>query len=223
MQINKVIEALSKKYQHNEWANTYIIKCQNEDIFETFSSEILKSLETTKENEDLILLSPKTYSIEQMKFIQSTLKFKPTSLKRKIFFLDTAQKMSEVFANKLLKVLEEPPVPCSFFLFQKSDKKLIDTICSRAISIRIDNTSHNEQVEMSKLCQDGFFSFDSKLKKDQKLEKALVNQIKYLASNSSQTSLLSKYSQRLNSDQLYYNSAQYRHFLLYRLCRSFIH
>jgi DNA polymerase III subunit delta' len=60
---------------------------------------------------------------------------KPMSARKRVFIIDHADEMNRHAANALLKVLEEPPLYCHFFLITAAPDMLPDTVLSRCQSL----------------------------------------------------------------------------------------
>ena len=63
--------------------------------------------------------------------------FRPPSEARRSFFIFTSSSFMKEAANSLLKVLEEPPPNCTFFLLTENPGDLLPTIRSRAMLFRL--------------------------------------------------------------------------------------
>ncbi len=62
----------------------------------------------------------------------------------KVMFIWMAEQMNPTFANKILKILEEPPAKTLFFLFSESADKLLITIRSRTQLVRVPKIDTDE-------------------------------------------------------------------------------
>ena len=79
---------------------------------------------------------------------------------RRIVIVDSADDMNEQAANALLKMLEEPPCRTTFFLISHKPAKLLPTIRSRCLNLRLE-TLEAEDVSLA-LAQAGLDIGDSK-------------------------------------------------------------
>jgi len=77
--------------------------------------------------------------------------------KYKLVFVQTAEAISDTILNKWLKVLEEPEQSVVTFFLVGNEEKLLDTIESRAITLRL--KSQNPPLETGVSCQGGFPQF----------------------------------------------------------------
>jgi hypothetical protein len=87
---------------------------------------------------DVMILSPQaksaSYTQEQYKELLNHLQQDPFSLPIKIFLVEKAHLLPEFFLNKLLKTLEDPPLPLVFFFLNPLDAPLLGTFKSRCLS-----------------------------------------------------------------------------------------
>ncbi|MCS6988052.1 MAG: DNA polymerase III subunit delta' [Chloroherpetonaceae bacterium] len=67
--------------------------------------------------------------------------FKPSGNKKRVFVLSQAERMNAEAANKLLKLLEEPPPYVLFILISSRPEQLLPTIVSRCQPIRFSSLS----------------------------------------------------------------------------------
>lgn len=74
---------------------------------------------------------------------------------KKIFVIDNAHLLTKEAQNALLKVLEEPPKYVMFFLLCESINFLLQTILSRAVTVKLDAQS-KENLKKITSCSDDF-------------------------------------------------------------------
>ncbi|MFH1643845.1 MAG: hypothetical protein ABIA74_01595 [bacterium] len=126
-----------------------------------------------RQHESLIWIDPeKDYVIDDIEIIFEKIKFSLDENQNFFFVLQNAENLTPATANRLLKVLEEPPTGFNFILLTKNENNILPTIKSRCL---ISNFSHIEQenietdpilsffIDEKKLSD--HFSFDSELKK----------------------------------------------------------
>jgi DNA polymerase-3 subunit delta' len=70
--------------------------------------------------------------------------FKPSGEKKRVFIISQAERMNRESANKLLKLLEEPPRYVLFILVSSRAEQLLPTIVSRCQPIRFSALSHEQ-------------------------------------------------------------------------------
>ncbi len=73
--------------------------------------------------------------------------FKPSGEKKRVFIISQAERMNRESANKLLKLLEEPPRYVLFILVSSRAEQLLPTIVSRCQPIRFSALSHEQICE----------------------------------------------------------------------------
>jgi hypothetical protein len=128
-----VHQFIKRYYQDVEHQNHPVDRMENHPdiIFMGSSSENNNTDYTVEEYEDFVRFFDYTA-------IQS---------KRKFAIISEAKKINTHVANRLLKLLEEPYSKVTIFLLNPHKQKLLDTIHSRAIHLRIPNTEKQKQTE----------------------------------------------------------------------------
>ena len=86
---------------------------------------------------DVQVIEPEgvTLKIEQVRALEADAALGPYEARRKVFILDSAEKMTEQAANALLKTLEEPPGRTVFVLLTSTPSALPPTIVSRCQTV----------------------------------------------------------------------------------------
>jgi len=74
--------------------------------------------------------------IEQIRQLQAQANLKAFEARKKVFIIDSAERMTEETANAFLKILEEPPQDTIFILISAQPNFLLPTIVSRCQKIR---------------------------------------------------------------------------------------
>lgn len=92
---------------------------------------VLGNLSSTEDPED------KFFSVEESEGLSRFFEFRPVQSKRKFAVITEAHRINTIVANKWLKLLEEPQGECTIFLLNPRRQKLLDTIHSRAIHLRL--------------------------------------------------------------------------------------
>jgi DNA polymerase-3 subunit delta' len=87
---------------------------------------------------DIIVLEPdgQFIKIQAIRNLQVRMKFKPWEGKRRVCIIDNAERMNDVAANALLKILEEPPAANIMILISAFPAQLPATILSRCQQVR---------------------------------------------------------------------------------------
>lgn len=81
---------------------------------------------------------------EQVVQLQQKASFMPREGSKKVFVISQAEKLNPAAANKLLKLLEEPPAHVLFILSTSRPDSLLPTIRSRCQEIRFQRVAQNE-------------------------------------------------------------------------------
>jgi DNA polymerase-3 subunit delta' len=82
--------------------------------------------------------------VEEAKDIVKRLRYKPYEGTYQVMIIWMAEKMNTPAANKLLKIIEEPPDNTLFILIAENEEYLIDTIRSRCQITRLDPLNEEE-------------------------------------------------------------------------------
>ena len=119
----------------------------------------------------MILINPITdYKLENIKIIFEKIKFTLDHDQKFFFVLKKTENLTIACANKLLKILEEPPTGYNFILLTKNENKVLPTIKSRCLISHISSkTSYDEQDNLLL----SFFLDKNKLKDPFSFEKEL--------------------------------------------------
>ncbi len=155
-----LVKIFSTKYEREELAHFYILDGANEQeqFFKLFShtlltsilkkqfkdyneSRIEKIIELGHADIEIIKTEEKNYGTnsDEVERINKFFHYQAESLNYKILMIHDAHKLSVILANKLLKVLEEPPAKMVIFLLNPHGTSILNTIRSRAINLRVKN------------------------------------------------------------------------------------
>ena len=75
-------------------------------------------------------------SVDTVRAASADMYMKPYLADRRIFIIPDAEKMNAQAQNALLKIFEEPPSYCVIILITQNDNMLLQTIRSRAVTVR---------------------------------------------------------------------------------------
>ena len=78
--------------------------------------------------------------------LQADAFLRPNEGAKKIYLIPRAQDMNENAQNALLKLIEEPPSYAVFFLLTDNAEKLLPTVRSRAVELRMEPVPRNEAL-----------------------------------------------------------------------------
>ena len=79
----------------------------------------------------------KTVTVEQIREARADVFIKPNEGRRKVYLIPRAMDMNAAAQNALLKVIEEPPDYGAFLLLTDSAERLLPTIRSRSVTLRL--------------------------------------------------------------------------------------
>ncbi|HXH29699.1 MAG TPA: hypothetical protein VNJ01_02690 [Bacteriovoracaceae bacterium] len=88
----------------------------------------------TQDDQDV---ETKAFSVLEAEQFARFFEFRPVQSKRKFAVITQAHRLPAVVANKWLKLLEEPTGEATIFLLNPRRQKLLDTLHSRAIHLRL--------------------------------------------------------------------------------------
>lgn len=83
----------------------------------------------------------KTVSVDLIRQLQADAFVHPNEGKKKIYLIPRAQDMTENAQNALLKLIEEPPSYAVFFLLTTNAGKMLSTVRSRSVELRMEPVS----------------------------------------------------------------------------------
>lgn len=92
----------------------------------------------------------KTISVELIRQMQEDAFVHPNEGKRKIYVLPRAQDMTENAQNALLKLVEEPPSYAVFLLLTTNADKLLPTVRSRSVQLRMEPVGFDRSLDWLK-------------------------------------------------------------------------
>ena len=157
-----VLETLLKKAADQKLAHFYIVESssqgETQEILMDFVHAFIKSyyqqvehqkasVEHLMDHPDVYVLGidesrkeTTSYTVLEAEALARFLEFRAVQSKRKFIVIAEAHRMSSVISNKWLKLLEEPQGQSTIFLLNAKRMKLLDTIHSRAIHLRLPST-----------------------------------------------------------------------------------
>ena len=158
-------EILLKKAAAGELAHFYLLEAslpEDEsaqflmDFSHSFIRKYFQQIEkqthpvhTLMDHPDVLVITgieeKKDYTIEDAKVMEKFFSWNAVQSQRKFVVIPEAHRITQTLANKWLKLLEEPPVPATIFLLNPRRIKLLPTIQSRSLSLRLPVTraQHN--------------------------------------------------------------------------------
>lgn len=223
--MDKVQKIVQTKFNENSLGHFYLLNpsCIDKEmllenwIFEVFNSSSNRDLNNHPDFLHIKLEQGKQYKWQDLTQIFNFLKFRSIEWNQKVIVISNADKISDIVSNKLLKVLEEPPTPCTFFLLNPTKKKLLQTIESRAIELRVKlyKNEIDENVDIKQIKSLHLQDFIVKLKSSPEIEDVLIEIIQSTYTDYNAQIKLQEYLKIRQTDQTFFNSANYRYFKLY--------
>lgn len=175
-QLNRIKDILVQKNTESKLGHFYLVSPSHNDtenLCYNWSKELVIALSGSSKSienlTDVMLIdksqtTEKQYKIDDIESINSFLNYKAIELGRKYLIINEAHKLTHIHANKLLKTLEEPPIALTILLINNRRTKLLDTIESRAIKLRLPikpaastnylNKVLSDNMSYSQFCQD---------------------------------------------------------------------
>ena len=136
--INKILENINLEQENSPflfiWENLELI---NEEV-KSYSLELLKTLEIPSVNIFTLNDNWENIKLNEIKsFIEKS--NSKTPYKIQIFLIENFSRMTLQSVNSCLKIFEEPWIQNIFFLTNKSESGILDTILSRAQTINLNS------------------------------------------------------------------------------------
>lgn len=173
---------LLEKGRQNKLGHFYLIETSSEsleaqkdlekfvhDFIKTYYHEVeghKQSLDNLMDHPDVFVLGNTShiedqesafFTVEEAQGLNRFLEFKAVQSRRKFAVITEAHRINNIVANKWLKLLEEPHGEITIFLLNPRRQKLLETIHSRAIHLRLpyqpalsDKTVWNEFIHAVK-------------------------------------------------------------------------
>ncbi len=100
-------------------------------------------------NPDFLLIEPdgNSIKIDQIRYLQKKIQEKPIISSKKVYIIDSADKMTKEAQNCLLKTLEEPPSFAILILIGSNESDFLQTIKSRCMILHFQNIENKEIKE----------------------------------------------------------------------------
>lgn len=97
-------------------------------------------------NPDFLLIEPdgNSIKIDQIRYLQKKIQEKPIISSKKVYIIDSADKMTKEAQNCLLKTLEEPPSFAILILIGSNESDFLQTIKSRCMILHFQNIENKE-------------------------------------------------------------------------------
>ncbi len=159
-----IINSMKKAIKNNRISHFYTIDGESGTGKSDLANLFAKSIQCQSENKPCgictscktfdsynnldvhyVVSEKKTIGVEEVRTqINSIVNIKPYKCKYKIFIIDNADTMTVSAQNAVLKIVEEPPSYGVFIFLTQNYNKLLTTILSRCILMRLKPVSKNE-------------------------------------------------------------------------------
>jgi DNA polymerase-3 subunit gamma/tau len=114
------------------------VNCLNDQNKPCLECENCKKIKNG--SRDIWRIDGATYTgVDNIRSVIEDCQYVPVDLRYKIYIIDEAHMLSRNAFNSLLKTLESPPEYVIFILITTDVEKIIDTIRSRSLEIKLDN------------------------------------------------------------------------------------
>lgn len=148
MQISELSQLTADKISSSTAHHCYIVQGDSLEILDNFKNQIItKTSVESNQNILEIKTDKKTYQVNDFalayRFCEMATK------ETRLIFINDLDKLSEITSNKLLKILEETPKNIYFFLLWKGSSKILPTIISRSVVIKITNNEKEKKSEIN--------------------------------------------------------------------------
>lgn len=145
-----------KKAFLREWVQEFLILCGENDLFSPANSSsasflpglnlnyghpdilYIKRLETDEKGHKVM---ERDYGLKEFQEFFKFLTYRPFQFSHRFVVVEDVHLIGETLANKLLKSLESPGDHLTIFFLHSVDKKLLPTLQSRSIQLRLRNPS----------------------------------------------------------------------------------
>lgn len=198
-------EILKKKWDSDQLAHFYILQSKDHPLAEKemteWTIELLNNFLgnqgysnfQSNSHPDILWIElgdERAYSHNDERFeeIFKMNDFRPMQLKKKIIVLEKCYLISNTLANKLLKTLEDASEHILFLFMNPGQKKLLDTIRSRALTLTLGAGEENNSWKIEK-----GLPFSEWIKKYQQMLKTTDEQV---SSIENMGKVLSEYNER---------------------------
>lgn len=225
---NKIAKFLNQKLNHGNLHQLYLVEPNYRDSNDFSFEWLLSTLTNTISNnpsknnilnhQDILVLRPesghKQYNPQQLATFFKFSNSESLILNQKLAIISDYYYLSLNQQNKLLKLLEEPPIKLSVFLINPKKVKVIPTLESRSSKIRLVNPKEGHPAIVKRFRQgfQNFHDFDKYITTQKlSIEEIIESSIDFIELKNldlQKTMDLKKLFQSLIEDQIFNNSSQ---------------
>ena len=162
---NAIKKRLMDAVNCNNIPHAYIF-CGKKGLLKYETSLAFANILTNNSIADIIEISNERYgidnkylSVDAVRKARTEIFVKPYIADKKVFIINNAHEMNQECQNALLKVFEEPPLYCVIILITSNENALLQTIRSRAVTMRfapISDCEIKEYIKSSGYTPDDF-------------------------------------------------------------------
>lgn len=244
-------DILLQKGKKQELAHFYIVEGGDQETLETFVHHFIRdyykdveghkqSMANLMDHPDVYVLGNLTstedpedspFTVLESEQLGRFFEFKAVQSQRKFAVITEAHRINTIIANKWLKLLEEPQGKATIFLLNPRGQKLLDTIHSRAIHLRLKAPSelpHPEEWRefLSSVKKQGLASFlDEHVRGEKDLEfwiKELVHWEATQAEGAEAKSALEEWLKSYQEMDLFHQPAATKWTLFYSHLKQYV-
>ena len=141
---------LLKKFNDGSLAPLYILYHDSNLSELNWIKNFVEQATKLKDHPDVLIIekdpSENLYKVNSSATLKlnQTLNTNPIQLPKKLIFVTTAQDLSDIVANKLLKIFEELDSRFCIFLMCPENSSLLPTVLSRAVKITLQSSEEKE-------------------------------------------------------------------------------
>lgn len=166
-------KVLLERFRRRSLAHFYLLSHENENFLNEWMQDFLISVLCQEGRDytsakrvleqghsDILWLKPKedSYKVENEDFdpLFSAMAHRPLQLPWRFIVVEKPHLIGDVYANKLLKTLEEPNDACTIIFLHSTSKPLMKTVESRAIKLRLPSSGKkfdNNQIKSENLSE----------------------------------------------------------------------
>lgn len=139
---NIIKNRLLNAVKDNSVSHAYIF-CGKKGLLKYETAKAFADILTDGSTADIIEITNERYgidkknlSVDAIRKARSEIFTKPYIADKKVFIINNANEMNQECQNALLKVFEEPPFYCVIILITDNERALLQTIRSRAVTMR---------------------------------------------------------------------------------------
>ena len=144
---------LFKKAESDKLAQVYMVSASDSAHAVAWAHDLRAEFTSLEDHPDVYWVvrsnTENDYKVDSasIKGMLKFINFKAIELKKRLIFFTDAHLMSDIVANKLLKVLEEMPESIALFLLVPEGESLLATVESRSIKLRLPKKAESSSIE----------------------------------------------------------------------------